>query len=260
MCAVNEMRRGKMLLNDKLISLGHKLFKYRGYQFFIYFLATLFAWKHFFITKDNFYYELICLAVSMLGMLIRALTVGFVSIGTSGRNSNEQVAVELNTTGMYSIARNPLYIGNYFIFLGVIMLMQDINTILVVSGLYWIFYTPIILTEEAFLLDKFKDQYVKYAKEVNCLIPSFKNFKKSARKFSLHFVLMREHDTLLTTMLLFIAVEIMMEYAQSGKFHVDTVWIVFLVITLIIFSILKYIKKYRGLITSLFSQKNSPTI
>lgn len=246
-----------MLLQDNLTNLGNKLFKYRGYQFILYFVAAFFGWKHFFATKDNFYYELICLAVAFSGMLIRALTVGFVSVGTSGRNTHGQVAVELNTTGIYSIVRNPLYIGNYLVFLGVILLTQDLNTVLVVSGLFWLFYTPIILTEEAFLLDKFKEQYVKYTSEVNCLIPSFNNFKKPARKFSLHMVLMREHDTLLTTMLLFLVTETIMEYAQLGKFHIETIWIVFLVITLLIFSILKYIKKHRGLITSLFSKTSS---
>jgi protein-S-isoprenylcysteine O-methyltransferase Ste14 len=246
-----------MLLKDRLNDIGNLLFRYRGYQFFIYFIAAFLGWKHSFITKDNFYYELICLVITILGMLIRAFTVGYVSIGTSGRNCHEQEAEELNTTGLYSIVRNPLYIGNYFIFLGVVMLTQDLRTTLIISIVYWIFYTPIILTEEAFLLEKFKAQYLNYTKEVNCLIPMFKNFKKPANKFSLHMVLMREHDTLLTTVLLFLATETIMEYAQLRKFQIDTFYIVFLILTVIIFSILKYIKKYRGLITSLFNKTST---
>ena len=122
-----------MLLKDNLIKLGGTLFKYRSYQFFLYFGAAFLSWKHFSHTKDSFIFELICLSVALLGMLVRILSVAFVKIGTSGRNVNQQIADELNTTGLYSVVRNPLYIGNYLIFLGVIMLTQDINTIMIVS-------------------------------------------------------------------------------------------------------------------------------
>ncbi|MGB8874133.1 MAG: hypothetical protein WCC75_12145, partial [Desulfobaccales bacterium] len=38
--------------------------------------------------------------------------------GTSGRNTQGQVAETLNTTGIYSLVRNPLYLGNFLIWLG----------------------------------------------------------------------------------------------------------------------------------------------
>jgi len=232
-----------MLLKENFISLGHKLFKYRGYQFFLYFGAAFLGWRHFLLTHDSFPFELICFSVALLGMLIRAITVAFVRTGTSGRNVDQQVAIELNTTGIYSIVRNPLYIGNYLIFLGVIMLTQDIKTVLIVSALYWLFYTPIIFTEEEFLLDTFKDEYVNYTNEVNCLIPSFKNFKKPARNFSIKSILIREHDTLLTTVLLFIGAEVIMEFAQLGKLHLDLFWIIVLFLTVAFVVLIKKLRK-----------------
>jgi protein-S-isoprenylcysteine O-methyltransferase Ste14 len=246
-----------MLLKDRLVSIGHLFFRYRGYQFLIYLLVIIIGIKHLSMVKDNHLYEISCFYVALLGMLIRALTVGYVSIGTSGRNCHEQEAFELNTTGMYSIVRNPLYIGNFFIFLGIVMLVQDLKLILLSCLLYWLFYDLIILTEEDFLLNKFKDQYVKYANEVNCLIPSFKNYKKPDKQFSPHMVLMREHDTLLTTVLAFIGMEIIMETMELGRLHLDLFWIIVLIITFIIFCILKYIKKYRVRISSII-YKTSP--
>lgn len=232
-----------MLLKDNLIKLGNTLFKYRGFQFIIYFLAVGLSWKHFYLTQDNFYLELTCIIIAFFGMLIRAFTIGFVTNGTSGRNSNKQIAEELNTTGLYSIVRNPLYVGNFLIFLGVIMLTQDIKTIIIVSLLYWLFYIPIILTEENFLLNKFNDKYIQYTQNVPCIIPSFKNFMKPKRKFSFNMVLVREQDTLFTTALLFLSAETIMEYFQLGKLHLDNIWLITFAIIFCVYVILKYMKK-----------------
>src|SRR4051812_39673395 len=51
--------------------------------------------------------------VSLSGLAIRWITIGFAAPGTSGRNTSEQRADTLNTTGMYSIVKNPLYFGNF---------------------------------------------------------------------------------------------------------------------------------------------------
>ena len=52
------------------------------------------------------------------------LCVGFTPRGTSGRNTKEgQVAESLNTLGMYSMCRHPLYLGNLLMWLGIVMYM-----------------------------------------------------------------------------------------------------------------------------------------
>ena len=63
-------------------------------------------------------WQMLCISVSFLGLFIRIVTVGRAPIGTSGRNTREQVANTLNTTGIYSLVRHPLYLGNYLVFLG----------------------------------------------------------------------------------------------------------------------------------------------
>ena len=49
---------------------------------------------------------------------MRFYTVGTTPKETSGRNTNQQVAAVLNSTGMYSMLRHPLYLGNYLIWVG----------------------------------------------------------------------------------------------------------------------------------------------
>jgi len=48
-------------------------------------------------------WEILCLAISLLGLGVRIVTVGYVPKGTSGRNTRGQKANVLNTTGMYSL-------------------------------------------------------------------------------------------------------------------------------------------------------------
>jgi len=56
--------------------------------------------------------------VSCVGLGTRILTIGHTPQRTSGRNTKAQVAETLNTTGLYSMLRQPLYLGNFFMGLG----------------------------------------------------------------------------------------------------------------------------------------------
>ncbi|MBW6498500.1 MAG: DUF1295 domain-containing protein [Bacteroidales bacterium] len=60
----------------------------------------------------------ICLFFCLLGFGIRIYIVGHTPKNTSGRNTSGQLADELNTTGVYSVVRHPLYLGNFFMWLG----------------------------------------------------------------------------------------------------------------------------------------------
>ncbi|MEI3590430.1 MAG: hypothetical protein V8Q44_05920 [Alistipes ihumii] len=64
-----------------------------------------------------------CLLVSLFGLAIRIRTAGHTPDRTSGRNTAEgQVADEPNTTGIYSMMRNPLYVGDLFKWPGIALL------------------------------------------------------------------------------------------------------------------------------------------
>ena len=58
--------------------------------------------------------------------------MGFAPRGTSGRNTLGQVAEVLNTSGMYSVVRNPLYLGNFVIWLGLALFIKVWWCILIV--------------------------------------------------------------------------------------------------------------------------------
>ena len=111
-----------MELRKKFENTGNWLFRWRSYLPLIVigiFLLSLRGYQYLgHSEKLDHLWEIFCLLISFFGLGIRVLTVGHTPKGTSGRNTKEQVADTLNTTGMYSIVRNPLYFGNFFMGLG----------------------------------------------------------------------------------------------------------------------------------------------
>ena len=97
-------------------------------------------------------WPLVCLSVGMAGQKVRALCVGYTPRGTSGRNTKEgQVAETLNTLGMYSICRHPLYLGNLLMWLGIVMYMGHVWFTVAFLLLYALYYERIMFAEEHFL-------------------------------------------------------------------------------------------------------------
>ena len=232
-----------MLLSEKIKNLGDYCFDNRGLQFLPYLLVMLVEIGDFQNVTESVPFEIACFMVTLLGIFIRIMTIGYVPEGTSGRNRGTQIAETLNTKGMYSIVRTPLYLGNFFIFLGITMMTQSWEIIVANSLLMFIIYTLIILREEEFLLNKFGSVYENWAQRVNCIVPSFKNFEKPDRKFSFKKIFKNEHDTWLTTLLGFVGIEIVRGYFEVQGFFLIPLWIYTFATIFVIWAITKVLKK-----------------
>jgi protein-S-isoprenylcysteine O-methyltransferase Ste14 len=141
------------------------------------------------------------IGLSFMGALMRAYVVGTTPRGTSGRNTKEQVAEVLNSTGAYSIVRHPLYFANYLMWIGIVAFTGNLWFVTVVSLLYWIYYERIMVTEEAFLISKFGDAYHNWAKNTPAFFPRLFGFKSSSEPFSIKQVLFREYSGWLATVI-----------------------------------------------------------
>jgi protein-S-isoprenylcysteine O-methyltransferase Ste14 len=214
-----------MALIHSLEKNGNILFKYRGQIPVVLFIVSIpviyFTDYQFLKRNDNLELLLLitCCFVSLAGQVIRAVAIGTSNKYTSGRNTKEQVAEALNTKGIYSTVRHPLYLGNYFMWIGIVMYSFNIWFIIVVSLFFWLYYERIMFAEERFLERKFGDDYLNWSLKVPPFWPSFKNYEASPIPFSLKTILRREYSGITATMLAFVFVAFLREWFETGYPH-----------------------------------------
>ncbi len=239
-----------MALQEEMEKQGIWLFKYRGTIPLIILVigAVLLVLKEFqpetyFIQESSLvvYFEMFCLFVSLIGLGIRVYTVGHTPVNTSGRNTEKQVADTLNTTGIYSIVRHPLYLGNFFMWLGPALLTGNLWFVVSFAFFYWIYYERIMFAEEQFLRRSFGDIYISWAQNVPAFIPDFKNFKKPNLPFSWKKVLKKEKNGLTAIFLIFTAFDITGEIIH-GETNYNYFLIAGCLLTGILYLVLKYLK------------------
>jgi len=143
---------------------------------------------------------IISISLSAIGFWIRALAIGTTPKGTSGRNTKTgQVAEVLNTRGIYSVVRHPLYLGNYLMWIGIVIFTFNFLFIIIVSLAFWLYYERIMFAEERFLEKKFGKAYLDWSLDIPAFIPAFKKYQKNDIPFSIKSVLRREYSGVLAT-------------------------------------------------------------
>ena len=187
---------------------------------------------------------LFCIAVTGLGLLIRSLVAGFVPRGTSGRNTKQQVVTSLNTTGVYSLCRHPLYLGNFFIALGWVMFFQNGWFVTFYVMTFWLYYERIMMTEEAFLREKFGKNFLAWADCTSAFIPNFKNWKQPALKFSLRTLVRREYLTCVGAMVGFVILELVEHWQFDGQVILEPLWILLATLTATTFIAVRSLHKF----------------
>ena len=100
-------------------------------------------------------------AVSHAGGITRTMNVG---------------APSLCTSGLYSMTRNPLYLGNMIIYLGIVLIAGG-EHVFIMGGIVFLYFTfqymMIISLEEETLKKLFGDEYISYMQNVPRLFPKF---------------------------------------------------------------------------------------
>jgi len=170
--------------------------------------------------------ELIFLGVSLFGETIRILAVGFAPKNTSGRNTDSgQIADELNVTGIYSLVRHPLYLGNFFVWLGPVLFLRSFLFVIFFMLVYWLYYERIMFAEEQFLRRKFGDLYDKWSETVGAFIPLFKRYVRPELPFSFRNVLKREYHSFVNIFLMFIVLDLFRNNFLSERIYLTPMWI-----------------------------------
>ncbi len=115
------------------------------------------------------------LVLVVLGQLLRFWGVGCITL----YRGEEVKAQRLATWGPYALVRNPLYVANGLLGLGWAWMSGNAATVVFLVSFYVLYGVLIVPHEEAFLSQKFGQEYEDYKKRVGRFIP--KNFSKETR-------------------------------------------------------------------------------
>jgi protein-S-isoprenylcysteine O-methyltransferase Ste14 len=239
-----------MALSDELEKQGSWLFKYRGQLPLVLIIAglTIYIFKSFGLKNSSYdeALEITALITSLSGLFVRIYAIGYASRGSSGRNTKEQVADQLNTRGIYSIVRHPLYVGNFLMWLGICLFVGNPWFVIIFILVYWIYYERIMFTEENFLKGKFGEDYLNWAKKTPAFIPKFSLWKSPGVPFDYKEVLKREYNGLFSLIAVFVLFDYVGDYIRLGgifKDNDDKIWIAILGFTFFLLVTLKFLKK-----------------
>src|SRR5436190_15265440 len=112
--------------NALLVRLGKFLFRYRNALGPVIFLLALLVSRprYPFGREDlNVVFDLAGVAVAFAGQLVRAVTIGYEYIVRGGRN-RQVYADDLVQGGVFAHCRNPMYVGNVLIALGLALVIH----------------------------------------------------------------------------------------------------------------------------------------
>jgi len=234
-----------------MINIGNFFFRYRNWLFIILYLLLfipsppLFS-EQYFGSQYWLYPLIIGLFVTILGQAIRGATIGLAYIIRGGKDK-KVYAEELVTSGIFNHCRNPLYVGNILMLLGVGILSNSLIYVGVIMPLFLFIYQAIVLAEENFLRNKFGAAFDAYCKRVNRWFPSLKGIGNSfaAMEFNWKRWILKEYNTQFVWMAGIVLI-LLFRYPQltNGSVSQRNMWLAILIPALgFFYGVVRYLKK-----------------
>jgi len=237
-----------MTVMETLARQGDWFFRWRSYlppaMAFTLFPLALFQMQYPFGSYRAYELRtLLCLLISLGGMTFRFVIAGYIPQGTSGTNTREQKAVSLNTTGIYSVVRHPLYLGNLLIWLGLAGFTGLWWFVLLVACLFCLFYERIMVAEENFLATQFGEEFYAWARETPAFIPRWRSWRPSPLPFSWRAAVRREYRGFIAVLVSYYVLMLVGTLVVEGRLYASW-WVnTLLAITLQAYIGVRYVKK-----------------
>lgn len=154
----------------------NRWFFYRGY-FQGLFIALLVTYVWFF--PDHWFHQgRLDLVADIFGMVSLALgaILRIWSVSHPGRHTRSRIikAPSLVITGPYACMRNPIYLANFLIGLGLVVLAESVILLPLYFILFGLSYRKIVEQEESFLRTKFPEEFDRYCQAVPRWLPRLK--------------------------------------------------------------------------------------
>lgn len=194
-------------------------------------------------------WQIVAVLVALAGLLVRVVAIGTAPVGTSERSTTNPRASMLRTTGLYSIIRHPLYVGNTLTAAGLACFTGAWYLPVIVVLLAVLYHERICAREEAFLEERFGDEFRAWAARVPAALPRLSAYVPSATPFVWRRVLGREYHGLLVIGASVFVLDLVRSTAAAGRPALDPAWTWFFGATAAVFLVCATLKKT----TSVFS-------
>ena len=228
-----------------MVRLGNFLFHYRNGLFP---LAYVFLFtKTTLLFPDFRMAAVIGLVIATAGQLLRVATIGLDYIVRGGRN-RQVYAEDLVTGGLFAHCRNPLYVGNYLILVGLGIASCSSIFLFIILPLMAVAYWAIIAAEENFLRNKFESTFDEYCRRVSRLFFNPRGLSTTLQGMGFHWprVVVKEYGTTFYWTVGYILVVMQNAWLSGEKSFLTplevTLWIALGAITLL-FLIARFLKK-----------------
>jgi protein-S-isoprenylcysteine O-methyltransferase Ste14 len=165
----------------------------------------------------NVAFDLAGAALALAGEGLRVLTIGYEYIVRGGRD-RQVYAEHLVERGVFAQCRNPMYVANVLIGIGLALVIHAYAFYLIVIPSILIAYASIVAAEEAYLRRRFGAEYERYAARVNRWWPRLAGFRASTRglRFSWRRVLVKEYTTVFCLVGTIACLRLWSEYRVAG--------------------------------------------
>lgn len=151
------------------------------------------------------------IAIALLGEALRYTVIGFAYIKRGGTDK-ELDAPKLVVQGFYAHSRNPMYVGNLLILVGLATIYNAPFVWLVVLPVMLVGIHAIVRAEERFLAARFGSDYDDYCRRVNRFVPNPRGLRAtmSSMRYDAKRALRKEYGTTLslaTAIVAFLVIE-----------------------------------------------------
>lgn len=156
------------------VRIGRFLFTYRNLIFPAFTLAMLVFMRPVLFRGEARYDWMLDLAgfgIACAGQILRAVVIGLAYIKRGGKDRKIAAPV-LVRQGVFSLSRNPLYLGNMAIVLGLVIIYHSPWAYAIVLPGFFFAYVCIVEAEEEFLRRKFGPEFDGYCASVNRFFPT----------------------------------------------------------------------------------------
>jgi protein-S-isoprenylcysteine O-methyltransferase Ste14 len=201
--------------------IGGFLFRYRnviGPLVFVFALLTGHASYPLGRDSLNLVFDVAGIAIALLGETLRIVTIGYEYIERGGRD-RQVYASRLVQGGVFAHCRNPLYLGNILLALGLALIVHSMAFYLIVLPLVVYAYMAIVAAEETFLRKTFGAEFEQYCRRVKRWVPNGRGWRASiaGMRFSWRRVLVKEYNTIFVVLLALAAVKLWSDYQVRGE-------------------------------------------